>query len=175
MLRSLVDDTASLVKLTGSFYDRYSDTHREISAAARGGAPLANAAGGFARNKIPGKFGYGYHREISFRNDYGTGSGSRVVGADVFEPRGANRNSAGSATNQPRSAENVGSNLDRAAEYNVGGAAGFVGTAVRELDRRCYSLLEANAQLCLKLQGLGLEYAGLTRELLNSGSKLVSV
>ncbi|CAM9201284.1 unnamed protein product, partial [Laminaria digitata] len=31
---------------------------------------------------------------------------------------------------------------------------------------------EANAQLCLKLQGLGLEYAGLTRELLDSGSKL---
>lgn len=43
---------------------------------------------------------------------------------------------------------------------------------MRELDRQCYSLLESNAQLCLKLQGLGLEYAGLTRVLLSTGGEV---
>lgn len=188
LLKRLVTDTAGLVKLTGSFYDRYSDTHRAraaASTAAAGAVPpvVISADGGFAGNKFLRKFGYGYHRETDFGGDYGTDSGSHAVGGarGAMGPRGAKRydasdiSGASAMLNPPRSVENSGNNLDRTAEYGAGRAhAGFDGAAVRELDRRCYSLLEANAQLCLRLQGLGLEYAGLTREMLDSGPKLVS-
>lgn len=57
-----------------------------------------------------------------------------------------------------------------------GGAAAAGGEVdLRELDQRCYSLLESNARLCLRLQGLGLEYAGLARELLAAGEVRVCV
>lgn len=186
MLRKLVADTAGLVKLTGSFYDRYADTHRAIGAAAgaaAAAAPAAGVDGGVAGNKLPRKFCYGYQRETEVGDSYGIGP---LFGANSGRrySRG-HLNAAASTTNQPCFAENSRNNLDRTAEHGLGvgvgvngASAGFgfdYGTEVRDLDRRCYSLLEANAQLCLKLQGLGLEYAGLTRELLDSGSKLVSV
>lgn len=182
LLRRLVADTAGLVKLTGSFYDRYSDTHRARAVpatAAAGAVPpvVVGADGGLAGNKFPRKFIYGSRRETEFGDNYGTDGGSHAMGgAGGANRHDASGNSGASAMlNPPQSAETSRNNLDRTAEYGAGRThAGFDGAAVRELDRRCYSLLEANAQLCLRLQGLGLEYAGLTRELLDSGPKLVS-
>lgn len=42
--------------------------------------------------------------------------------------------------------------------------------SVKELDKRCYDLLECNARLCLRIQELGLGYSGLVREI-NDGER----
>lgn len=47
-------------------------------------------------------------------------------------------------------------------------------SAVRELDERCYSLLDANAQLCLRVHGLGLQCSRLARERDPSNEEYVS-
>lgn len=47
-----------------------------------------------------------------------------------------------------------------------------VGTAsLKELDKRCYDLLESNARLCLRMQELGLAYSSLARGIAADATK----
>lgn len=143
-------DAAELIKHTGRFYDRYSETHK------------ANTAGGKQSPSVAGN--------------------SRGGNA---EHNATSTSSAAAAESHPWVGEESSrSILRRTVELGVGtatvatasasvrrrdGCDCAVGAALKEMDHKCYSLLESNAQLCLRVQGLGLEYAGLTRELLDSG------
>jgi len=147
-----VADAAELIKHTGRFYDRYAETHKASPA---GGAGLRNGSG-----KSLGTFGGGYCPNCRAA---GTSSATAAEGhpraelfATALSPRG-------------RQQERSRTFLDRTIGQGTGeGAAAAAGREVdlKELDQRCYSLLESNARLCLRLQGLGLEYAGLARELI---------
>lgn len=194
-LERLVADAAALVKHTGRFYDLYSEMHKanppcegENLRAVPENVLGKCGGGGFCRNcgattappNTPGgsleprsfakaAFPQGYQQSL------GAGAGSpSYPGSGSFTPTATATASAGF---QPWGGgeENSGNFFGRTVEHGAvaAAAAGKGGSAaLRELDRQCYSLLESNAQLCLKLQGLGLEYAGLTRVLLAAGGEV---
>lgn len=208
-IERIVADTARLVKQTGLFFDRYSETHRasvtsgknipstasgDHSAAAgyycmgceaRRGAdetPQTSASKNRAKVSFPGEHRQYQQRSSSvgdngWNNSSSSSSKCGTAVGGIFTPV-----ASVAATTQPSpwgGAENSGSFLGRTVRRGsenvaTGGAFAAPTEAVRELDDRCYTLLEANAQLCLRLQGLALEFAGLTRELLASGSGEVS-
>ncbi|CAM9558824.1 unnamed protein product, partial [Scytosiphon promiscuus] len=201
-LDRIVSDVSRLVKQTGLFFDRYSETHRASFAAGRNSpadlsedrsAPPgarhcescgARAAGGDTRPSSLSKS----RASVTFPGESWDKQRSRGVLART--PNQSSSSGGGmhgrafgggltpvasvAATSKPSSwsgREIPGIFLDRTVEQGTLGAdasGGFsVGAdGVRKLDQRCYTLLEANARLCLRVQGLGLEFAGLSRELL---------
>ncbi|CAN0219457.1 unnamed protein product, partial [Ectocarpus sp. 8 AP-2014] len=185
-LERIVAEASDLIRRTGHFYDRYSETHKnaggekdgddEASEKIPGGnSGLLDATAGRYQNRGAatgaGQSGRceGRHRAASAGAaiERSFGAKGRSPGdppPGVFSPQ---QLPAGGGHQPWRGREDSGNFLDRPLEHRH-----WVGTgpALRELDRACYSLLESNAQLCLRLQGLGLEYAGLTRELMASGA-----
>lgn len=142
LLDGIVSDTAGLIKQTGIFYDLYSATHRENTAATTDGHRLfINSKPNTAENTPTAT-----EREWAKR---------RVEGG--ARPEENARNFLG------RTVEAGG--VDAAA--GGAGAGGAGAKELQELDKRCYSLLDSNAQLCLRLQELGLDYTGLARQLAN--------
>ena len=108
---------------------------------------------------------------------YGIGIGSSCHFAETSGTAPAATAAAAAGSPPWGSGENSRTFLGRAgAEGAAAAAGGRRGPArevdMRELDQRCYSLLESNARLCLRLQGLGLEYAGLVRELLRTAEEV---
>lgn len=187
-LEQLLADATALVKHTGRFYDRYSETHKTANPSREGGNS------GTIPGNVLGKGGDGGCRHCGA----GAGSSNPRPSAKPAFPQG-NQQSLGvgasspthhgsgsfaptaTATTSPCShawrgeEERSGNFLTRTVEHGATVAAAVGkggGAALRELDCQCYSLLESNAQLCLKLQGLGLEYAGLTRMLLATGGEV---
>lgn len=190
-------DAAALIKHTGRFYDLYSETHRATPPPAGDGESswilpgnLGTGEGGsFCRNcgaapgvavvSTPGAHKAGTFPKAGFpqgrRQSVGAGGGGSPIypGSGSFSRTGTATASAGSQA-WGGGGEKSGNFLGRTVEHWAEAAAATAGgaAATKELDRRCYSLLESNAQLCLKLQGLGLEYAGLTRVLLAAGEEV---
>eukprot|EP00903_Cladosiphon_okamuranus_P018583 g17106.t1 len=189
-LERLLADAAALVKDTGRFFDRYSETHKEVNPSGEGTLPRA------IPGSVPGKGG-----DCGFCRHCGASAGSsnprpgakpafpqayqQSLGVGVSSPTyhgsgsfAQTATATASPWSQPWRGEEERSRnfLAQTVEHGATTAAAAVGngggSALRELDRQCYSLLESNAQLCLKLQGLGLEYAGLTRVLLATGGEI---
>ncbi|CAN0083794.1 unnamed protein product [Ectocarpus sp. 12 AP-2014] len=186
-LERIVAEASDLIRQTGHFYDRYSETHKNV-----GGEKIGDDK---ASEKVPGG-NSGLLGNDATAGRYqnrgaatGAGQSDRCegghraasAGAAIERSFGANGCSAGDPPpgvfspkqlptrgHQPwRGREDSGNFLDRTLEYRHGVGTG---PALRELDRACYSLLESNAHLCLRLQGLGLEYAGLIRQRMASGA-----
>ncbi|CAM9505793.1 unnamed protein product [Ectocarpus sp. 12 AP-2014] len=186
-LERIVAEASDLVRRTGHFYDRYSETHKNAGGEKTGDDKVSE--------KVPGGnsslLGNDATAELYQNRGAATGAGqsdrwegghrAASAGAAIERSFGANGCSAGdpppsvfstqqlpAGGHQPwRGREDSENFLDRTLEYRHGVGTG---PALRELDRACYSLLESNAQLCLRLQGLGLEYAGLIRQLMASGA-----
>lgn len=183
-LERIVAETSDLIKRTGHFYDRYSETHKNAGGDKSGEEDVSGKIPGgnsLLGNDAATASGWYQNRGAST----GTGQSDRCEGRHRCERSfGANGCSRGDpsvlSTEQlpaegrhpRRGREDSGNFLDRTLEEQQWDGVG-AGPALRELDRACYSLLESNAQLCLRLQGLGLEYAGLTRELMASGDREV--
>lgn len=137
--------------------------------------PRPSAKAAFLRGYQPSLGGSSPNFASGRNGDADVGVG--LAGSSSFAPTATGTTSAGS---QPWGGEGEcsGNFLGRTVEHGVAVTAAAAAAekdgcaALRELDRQCYSLLESNAQLCLKLQGLGLEYAGLTRVLLAAGGEV---
>lgn len=189
-LERIVAEASDLIRRTGHFYDRYSETHKNAGGEKNGDEASEKIPGGNS-NLLGNDATAGRYQNRGAATGAGQsdrcegGHRAASAGAAIERSFGANGCSPGDAPpgvfspqqlpaggHQPwRGREDSGNFLDRTLEHRHGVGTG---PALRELDRACYSLLESNAQLCLRLQGLGLEYAGLTRELMASGAGEVS-
>lgn len=147
-LEHIVADTKVLIKLTGAFFDRYSETHRRGDTAqdrscchpqsqdCRGVERSAVAACNVAANNA----GHSLAVPCPKRKHPFSVEGGNKMRTNDWE--GGGRRSRGTI-------------------LECTGGDGVV----QELDRRCYGLLESNSRLCLRVQALGLEYSVLAREL----------
>lgn len=159
MLDGIVSDTGALIKQTGIFYDRYSATHRDNTAdVAAYSSSLRNV------DPAPGaKDSHGAPVE-SGRRDIGEHRLGINTKPNAVDKVSATATDWAKRVEVARQEEKTRNFLDRTVE--AGAAGGGAGAKeLQELDRQCYSLLESNAQLCLRLQGLGLDYTGLARRL----------
>ncbi|CAB1106792.1 unnamed protein product [Ectocarpus sp. CCAP 1310/34] len=191
-LERIVAEASDLIRQTGHFYDRYSETHKNAGGDKNGDDKASEKIPGGNSSLLGNDATAGRHQNRGVATAAGQSDRcegrhrAASAGAAMERSFGANGSSPGNPPpgvfspqqlsaggHQPwRGREDSGNCLDRTLEHRHGVGAG---PALRELDRACYSLLESNAQLCLRLQGLGLEYAGLSRQLLASGAKEVLV
>ena len=168
-LEKIVDDTTALIKLTGAFYDRYSETHRWESLVSGGGAQNSTITTScptgryFARGDVDEDPTASASATNPRRSNSHPLPGEQPSGVDASNGASYGRE-GGDPSRSGFSKRAVG----------VTGRAPYGQRSLKELDQRCYDLLESNARLCLRLQALGLEYTGLTRDLLVSGEDKVS-
>lgn len=145
-LEDIVADAAALIKETGRFYDLYSETHRAAQCTlATSTAPAIAHAVGSQDGHVGGVTVSGKYTSRCTATSHGLDGVKNGINRFTATPAGS-RSSGG------------------VSEEGAGVGKRFF-VVSKELDKRCYDLLESNARLCLRLQSLGLEYSSLRREI----------